>query len=226
MSITHIIFDCDGVLVDSEPLSMRADAEILAKYGIVISLQDLTKRFVGTTFDDMLQRLSKERGVEFPPELTLEKNRIINDLYHRELKVVRGVRDALDSIKGMGLSMSIASNGPKERVKLALQITGLLHHFKDQIVTYEDVPRGKPDPGVFLFAAKNAKVRPEDCLVVEDSITGVTAAVDAGCWTLGFTGTHEDHAAHAEKLKDIGAEAVFETMGELPGLVSTFIHES
>jgi HAD superfamily hydrolase (TIGR01509 family) len=226
VSITHIIFDCDGVLVDSEPLSMRADAEVLAKYGVVISPEELHRRFVGTTFEAMLVQLSKERGVEFPPELQLEKNRIINEMYHRELKVVRGVRDALDSIKGMGLTMSIASNGPKERVKLALQITGLLHHFKDQIVTYEDVPKGKPDPDVFLLAAKHAKVRPEDCLVVEDSITGVTAAVDAGCWTLGFTGTHEDQEAHAAKLKDIGAEAVFATMGELPGLVSTFIHES
>jgi HAD superfamily hydrolase (TIGR01509 family) len=226
VSITHIIFDCDGVLVDSEPLSMRADAELLAKYGLKLSAEDLSKRFVGTTFEAMMQALSKERGVEFPADLHEQKNLLMNDLYRRELKVVRGVRDALDSIKGMGLTMSIASNGPKERVKLALQITGLLHHFKDQIVTYEDVPKGKPEPDMFLLAAKLAKVKPEDCLVVEDSITGVTAAVDAGCWTLGFTGTHENQTTHGEKLKDIGAEATFATMGELPSLVSTFIHET
>ena len=226
MSITHIIFDCDGVLVDSEPLSMRADVEVIAKYGIVMTPQDAGKRFVGTTFEAMLEELSKERGVQFPPDIYAEKNRIINEFYHRELKIVRGVRDALDSVKGMGLTMSIASNGPKERVKLALQLTGILHHFKDQIVTYEDVPKGKPAPDMFLLAAKIAKTRPQDCLVVEDSITGVTAAVEAGCWTLGFTGTYEDQHVHAAKLKDIGAEATFATMAELPSLVSTFIHES
>ncbi len=205
---------------------MRADVEVIAQFGIQMTPEEAGKRFIGVTFEAMIDELSKERGIKFPSDLYLEKNRVINELYHRELKIVRGVRDALDSIKGMGLSMSIASNGPKERVKLALQLTGLLHHFKDQIVTYEDVPRGKPEPDVFLLAAKNAKVRPEDCLVVEDSMTGVTAAVSAGCWTLGFTGTHNNAEAHGMKLKDLGAEAIFAQMAELPALVSTFIHES
>jgi HAD superfamily hydrolase (TIGR01509 family) len=136
---------------------------------------------------------------------------------------VRGVRDALEDIRNMGLSMSIASNGPKERVKLALQLTGLLPYFKNAIVTYEDVPQGKPAPDMYLLAAKNAGVKADDCLVVEDSLTGVTAAVDAGCWTLGFTGTYEDQQAHGEKLKDIGAEAIFSKMADLPALVETFV---
>ena len=91
------------------------------------------------------------------------------------------------------------------------------------LVTYEDVPQGKPAPDMYLLAAKNAGVKADDCLVVEDSLTGVTAAVDAGCWTLGFTGTYEDQQSHGEKLKDIGAEAIFNKMADLPALVETFV---
>ena len=223
MSISHIIFDCDGVLVDSEPLSMRADVEILNRAGIKITEAEAHRRFVGTTFQAMIDALEKEHGLKLPENLNDLKNARMNDMYRTELKLVRGVRDALEDIRNMGLSMSIASNGPKDRVKLALQLTGLLPYFKNAIVTYEDVPQGKPAPDMFLLAAKNAGTKADNCLVVEDSITGVTAAVDAGCWTLGFTGTHEDESRHGVKLKDIGAEAVFSKMADLSALVETFV---
>jgi beta-phosphoglucomutase-like phosphatase (HAD superfamily) len=104
-------------------------------------------------------------------------------------------------------------------------VTGLLPFFRDQITTYEDVPNGKPKPDIYLLAAKRSGSKAENCLAVEDSITGVTAAVDAGCWTLVFTGTHDEGHAHGLKLRDIGAEALFSKMMDLPPLVSTFIHE-
>lgn len=225
MSISHIIFDCDGVLVDSEPLSMRADVEILARHGIVMTEAEAHRRFVGRTFEAMLKELSVQRGVVFPDNLLDAKNKRLGELYRSELTLVRGVRDALESIRNMGLSMSIASNSPKERVKLALQLTGLLGYFKDAIVTFEDVPHGKPAPDVFLLAARKAGVKADNCIVVEDSVAGVTSAVDAGCWTLGFTGTHADENSHGVRLKDIGAEALFAKMVDLPALVSTFIHQ-
>ena len=223
MSISHIIFDCDGVLVDSEPLSMRADVEILGRHGVKISEAEAHKRFVGKTFRGMLDELSKERGVVFPNNLAELKNARMTELYRSELKLVRGVRDALEDIRNLGLTMSIASNSPKERVRLALQLTGLLPHFKNAIYAVEDVPNGKPAPDLFLLAAKNAGTKADKCLVVEDSITGVTSAVDAGCWTLGFTGTYEDQESHGKKLKDIGAEAVFSKMADLSALVETFV---
>jgi HAD superfamily hydrolase (TIGR01509 family) len=226
VTISHIIFDCDGVLVDSEPLSMRADVEILKRFGIEMTETEAHRRFVGRTFEAMLKELSAQRGTVFPDGLLDAKNKRLAELYRSELKLVRGVRDALESIRNLGLTMSIASNSPRERVKLALQLTGLLGYFKDNIVTFEDVPHGKPAPDVFLLAAKKAGVKAGDCLVVEDSITGVTAAVDAGCWTLGFTGTHDEEDAHGAKLKDIGAEALFGKMADLPALVSTFVLEN
>ncbi len=226
MTIAHIIFDCDGVLVDSEPLSMRADVEILKRFGIEMTETEAHRRFVGRTFEAMLKELSVQRGIVFPEGLLESKNKRLAELYRSELKLVRGVRDALESIRNLGLTMSIASNSPKERVRLAMQLTGLLGYFKDNIVTFEDVPQGKPAPDVFLLAAKKAGVKAGDCLVVEDSMAGVTAAVDAGCWTLGFTGTHDDENGHGAKLKDIGAEALFSKMADLPALVSTFVLEN
>jgi HAD superfamily hydrolase (TIGR01509 family) len=223
MSISHIVFDCDGVLVDSEPLSMRADVEILTRAGIRITEAEAHRRFVGTTFKDMIKALEKEHGTKLPENLSDIKNARMNEMYRTELKLVRGVRDALEDIRNMGLSMSIASNGPKDRVKLALQLTGLLPYFKNAVVTFEDVPQGKPAPDMYLLAAKNAGTKADNCLVVEDSVAGVTAAVDAGCWTLGFTGTYEDQQSHGTKLKDIGAEAVFAKMIDLPALVETFV---
>ena len=225
MTISHIIFDCDGVLVDSEPLSMRADVEILKRFNIVMTETEAHRRFVGRTFEAMIKELSAQHNVVFPDDLLTAKNQRLAELYKAELQLVRGVRDALESIRNLGLTMSSASNSPKERVKLALQLTGLNGYFKDHIVTFEDVPHGKPAPDVFLLAAKKAGVKADHCIVVEDSVAGVTAAVDAGCWTLGFTGTHEDEDAHGVKLKDIGAEALFAKMVDLPALVATFVLE-
>lgn len=225
MSISHIIFDCDGVLVNSEPLSARADGELLAQFGVKMDEADFRRQFMGRTFEYMVEELSAKRGATFPENIVALKNQRLGELYRTELQLVRGVRDALETIKGLGLSMSVASNSPRELVKLALQVTGLLPFFRDQITTYEDVPHGKPEPDIYLLAAQRSGSTAENCLAVEDSISGVQSAVDAGCWTLGFTGTHDDGHAHGLKLREIGAEALFSKMMDLPPLVSTFIHE-
>ena len=225
MSISHIIFDCDGVLVNSEPLSARADVEILSRFGVQLSDAEVRNRFIGRTFEAMIQELSTRNGTAFPDNIVALKNQRLGELYRSELQLVRGVRDALETIRGLGLSMSVASNSPRELVKLALQVTGLLPFFRDKITTYEDVPNGKPAPDIFLLAAKRNGAHAEDCLAVEDSATGVKAAVDAGCWTLGFTGTHDDGHAHGLRLREVGAEALFAKMMDLPALVATFVVE-
>jgi HAD superfamily hydrolase (TIGR01509 family) len=225
VSISHIIFDCDGVLVNSEPLSARVDAELFAQFGVRMDEAEFRRQFMGRTFEAMVEELSATRGAVFPKNIVAIKNQRISELYRSELQLVRGVRDALETIKGLGLSMSVASNSPRELVKLALQVTGLLPFFRDQITTYEDVPNGKPEPDIYLLAAKRSGSTAENCLAVEDSSTGVKSAVDAGCWTLGFTGTHDDGHVHGLKLREIGVEALFSKMMDLPPLVATFIHE-
>lgn len=224
MSISHIIFDCDGVLVNSEPLSARADVEIMARFGITLDEAEFRARFMGRTFEAMVHELTVGHGIAFPDNIVALKNQRLGELYRSELQLVHGVRDALETVRGLGLSMSVASNSPRELVTLALQVTGLLPFFRDRITTYEDVPNGKPEPDIYLLAAKRNGSTAENCLAVEDSVTGVKAAVDAGCWTLGFTGTHNDGHAHGLKLREIGAEALFSKMMDLPALVTTFIH--
>jgi HAD superfamily hydrolase (TIGR01509 family) len=214
VTLKHIIFDCDGVLVDSEPLSMRADVALLRRFGIEISEAEAHQRFVGTTFQAMLDMMTAQHGVSFPKDLHDVKNATVEDLYRSELKIVDGVAEVLSALKLRGVSISIGSNSPRKRVELAIELTGIAKHF-DRIVTYQDVADGKPAPDIFLRAAKLAVATIDECLVVEDSVTGTTAATAAGIRTVGFTGTHAHPLQHAADLKKAGAVTVIAQMTNL-----------
>lgn len=214
MTLKHVIFDCDGVLVDSEPLSMRADVMLLKQHGIDMSEAEAHTRFVGTTFQAMLDMMTEQFGTLFPDGLHSVKNAMIEKLYRQELKIVPGVTEVLAGLKSRGLSISIGSNSPKKRVELAVELVGIAGYF-DRIISYQDVPEGKPAPDIFLQAALLANIDKADCVIVEDSMTGVRAAVAAGIRTIGFTGTHAEPLAHARKLRDIGAAAVIGDMRDL-----------
>jgi HAD superfamily hydrolase (TIGR01509 family) len=214
MTPRHIIFDCDGVLVDSEPISMRADVEILQQHGFVISERDAHDRFVGKTFQAMLNDISENEGVSFPSGLSEQKNRMMEELYLTELRIVPGIVDVLNHLKRKGIGISIGSNSPKARVELALKLMGITNYFS-AITSVADVAEGKPAPDIFLRAAEIASVSPADCLVVEDSTTGVTAAIAAGMRTLGFVGTHHEPDRQAGALKKLGAFAILKRMDAL-----------
>jgi len=221
MTRKHIIFDCDGVLVDSEPLSMRIDVEILAEAGVTMSEEEAHGRFVGKTFAAMIDEVSEEFAVTFPPGISAVKDRRLLELFKRELKPVEGLLAALEDIGPM--DFGIASNSPEERVRASLAITGLKPWFRGPITTFEHVKRGKPAPDVFIEAARRAGTEPASCLVIEDSITGVTAAVSAGCQVLGFVGTHPQHQSQSIKLLHAGAKLAFSDMRVLPGLVESYL---
>jgi HAD superfamily hydrolase (TIGR01509 family) len=216
--VAHVIFDCDGVLVDSEPLSMKIDVEILSENGVVMSEAEAHQRFVGKTFAAMLDEIRRDFGVSFPADASEQKDLRLLQLYARELKVVEGVLPALEAL--MPQHFSVASNSPFERVEAALRITHLTRFFGNRITTFEHVARGKPEPDVFIEAARRAGYAPEDCIVIEDSVTGVTAAHRAGCRVLGFTGTHPHPQEQASKLLAAGAATTFHAMRDLPGLVA------
>jgi HAD superfamily hydrolase (TIGR01509 family) len=216
--VAHVIFDCDGVLVDSEPLSMKIDVEILSENGVVMSEAEAHQRFVGKTFAAMLDEIRRDFGVSFPADASEQKDLRLLQLYARELKVVEGVLPALEAL--MPQHFSVASNSPFERVEAALRITHLTRFFGNRITTFEHVARGKPEPDVFIEAARRAGYAPEDCIVIEDSVTGVTAAHRAGCRVLGFTGTHPHPQEQAGKLLAAGAATTFHAMRDLPGLVA------
>ena len=220
MQVQHIIFDCDGVLVDSEPLSMRVDVELLAEAGVVMSEEEAHARFVGRTFAAMIEDVSREFGVSFPPDTSAEKDRRLIELYRRELKPVEGMVAALQA---MGMAdLGIASNSPESRVRAALDLTGLAPWFQGPVTTFEHVAQGKPAPDIYIEAARRAGVSPAACLVIEDSVTGVTAAVAAGCRVLGFTGTHPHHETQSLNLLEVGATLIFREMRALPNLVDAY----
>jgi HAD superfamily hydrolase (TIGR01509 family) len=214
MEVKHVIFDCDGVLVDSEPLSMRADVSLLQRFGIKLTEAEAHQRFVGKTFQAMLDEMTTEFGVIFPPGQSAVKDKMVEDLYHAELKIVPGVADVLEALRSKNISCSIGSNSPRARVELAVRLTGIADHFQ-RIVSVADVANGKPAPDIFLKAAKLAGAAPRNCIVVEDSVAGATAGVAAQIRTIGFVGTHHDPAIQSKLLRNVGAAATIETMPDL-----------
>ena len=219
MNLKHIIFDCDGVLVDSEPLSMEVDYALLHEHGVALSRTEVIQRFVGLTFGALIEQVSRDFGIRLPDDLAATKDRRLLALYEEKLQPVAGAAEAIDAIE---LPRSVASNSPRARVEAAFRIAGLARHFGSRITTFEDVREGKPAPDIYLEAAARADTRPCACIVVEDSLAGVTSAVKAGCKVLGFTGTAHDRVDHGERLLKAGAEKIFARMSELPGLVAAF----
>ena len=217
MTIKHIIFDCDGVLIDSEEISMAVDRRLLAENGVHLSEGEMHQRFVGKTFAAMIKEVEALSGRVMPPDLEARKDVIMLEAYARELKPIAGVPLMLDAI---ALPKSIGTNGPRARALQALRIVGIDRHFGERMTTFEDVVHGKPAPDIYLLAAKRAGFAPHDCAVVEDSVTGVAAAVAAGCVTFGFTGSQVHRSEHALKLVELGAHVVFDDMAKLPGLLA------
>ena len=215
--ISHVIFDCDGVLIDSEKVSMAVDMALLAQNGIHLSEAEMYLRFVGPTFEDMVAGLEQEYGKVLPSDLSARKDRMMLELYRRDLKPVPGV---IPMLRKLALPKSIGTNGPRDRALEALRITGLEPFFGDRLTTYEDVKNPKPAPDVYQLAARRAGFTPAHCLVVEDSVTGATAALAAGCKVIGFTGVAHEPAARARELKELGVSHVIHDMGELLGAIS------
>ena len=217
--ISHIVFDCDGVLVDSEPLSMAVDYELLAENGVSLSPEEVSHRFIGLTFAALVAAVEREFGITLPAGLEAEKDRRLAARFTRELQPVAGVADLLERLD---LPLSIASNSKKARVALALELTGLNRFFGNRISSFEETRHGKPAPDVYLLAAARAGQPPERCLAVEDSVAGVTSALAAGFEVVGFTGAYHDANAQAQRLAGAGAAQIVAEMSALTGAIARF----
>ncbi len=215
--ISHVIFDCDGVLIDSERISMAVDRALLAENGIHLTEAEMYLRFIGPTFEDMAAELEREHKKTLPPDLAARKDTMMLELYRRDLKPVPGV---IPMLRQLALPKSIGTNGPRDRALEALRLTGLSTFFGDRLTTYEDVKNPKPAPDVYELAARRAGFAPSHCLVVEDSVTGATAALAAGCKVIGFTGVAHDPDAKAKELNELGVSHVIHDMGALLAAIS------
>jgi HAD superfamily hydrolase (TIGR01509 family) len=206
-----IIFDCDGVLVDSEPAANRVFAEALAELGLELTMPQMYAEFVGRPMSYCLQRVSELLRKPVPSNFEGELRRRTLDAFRRELRAMPGIEAALDTID---VPYCVASSGDHEKMRATLGMTGLLHRFEGKLFSATQVPRGKPAPDVYLFAARECGVDPSACIVVEDSLVGVQAGVAAGMPVLGY-------AAHSD-LKELiraGASVAFDDMRTLPELI-------
>ncbi|ARP70802.1 hydrolase [Streptomyces pluripotens] len=208
-----IIFDNDGVLVDSEPLSNRHLAAYLTELGHPTSYEESVRDYMGSAMHRIHELVLERTGRRLPEDFDDVFHARVFAAFEQELRPVPGATGVLKELAADQVLYCVASSGSHERIRVGHRTTGLDQWFtRERIFSSEDVGRGKPAPDLFLYAAERMGVAPERCAVVEDSPLGVQAAVAAGMDVYGFTAM-----TPAEKLA--GANQLFSTMGELPDLL-------
>jgi len=210
-----VIFDCDGVLVDSEVLACDVQARALTGYGLPISGTDVARRFLGMSAKDMRRLLEVDLGRPLPADHESRCGEELFRLFRRELKPVAGIAGVLEAIERAGAARCVASSSSAERIALALEVTGLSTFFGPHVFSSTMVSRGKPAPDLFLHAAKTMGFGPESCVVVEDSPNGIKAARSAGMGAFGFVGGVHCPPAHGDDLLAAGADLICRDSSEL-----------
>lgn len=207
-----VIFDCDGVLVDSERLAIRVDVQVLASLGWAMSEDEVVRRFVGKSDAHMKREIEEHLGRTLPDDWDHAFRDVYLDTFRRELRPVDGIDEALDAV---ATPTCVASSGTHEKMRFTLGLTGLWTRFEGRIFSATEVAHGKPAPDLFLHAAARMGVAPAECAVVEDSRFGVAAARAAGMRAFGYAGG----VTPADQLE--GPETVvFADMRELPRLLA------
>jgi HAD superfamily hydrolase (TIGR01509 family) len=205
-----VIFDCDGVLVDSERLAIRTEAEILSGLGWPLSESEIVERFVGRSAAYMHEQIERHLGRSLDWEIEFERR--YQEVFERELVVVSGVVEALDRIP---VPTCVASSGSHEKMEFTLGITGLFERFRGRIFSADEVEHGKPSPDVFLLAARKMGVSSMRCAVIEDSVSGVTAGLAAQMAVFAFAG-----GVTTETQLALDGAVVFDDMAVLPRLLT------
>ncbi|GAB7103512.1 HAD family hydrolase [Streptomyces phaeofaciens JCM 4814] len=209
-----VIFDNDGVLVDSEPISNRLLAAYLTELGHPTSYEDSIRDYMGSAMHRIHDLVLERTGERLPDDFDDVFHRRVFEAFERELRPVAGAVDVLEKLAADEVPYCVASSGSHERIRVGHRTTGLDRWFEgERIFSAQDVGKGKPAPDLFLYAAERMGVAPERCVVVEDSPLGVRAAVAAGMDVYGFTAM-----TPADRLA--GATQLFSDMGELAGLLA------
>ncbi|HCZ16304.1 MAG TPA: hydrolase [Candidatus Accumulibacter sp.] len=211
------IFDCDGVLVDSEPIASRVLAELLSEAGFPLTAQQAIVRYTGISVRAVLKQVEDEWGRSLPADFARHLGERDREAFTAELQPVAGVDEML---RALAWPKCVASSGARDKIRVNLGITGLLRHFEPHLFSAEMVARGKPAPDLFLLAAGAMACPPQHCVVIEDSVAGVHAARAAGMRVLGFCGGGHAGPGHAATLLAAGAAAVFKDMRDLPRLLA------
>ncbi len=212
-----IIFDCDGVLVDSEIIANRVVGEMLARYVPDLDVTSFVSACAGRTDEEVVAEVETERGIVLPPGFMGLVERAVDEALIAELRPIPG---AAEAVAAVALPKAVASNSPLDRVERSLDRAGVRSFFGDRLYCAEMVARPKPAPDVYLLAARNLQVEPHRCLVIEDSISGATAAVAAGMTVIGFLGASHIVPGHGAAMLAAGAVDLVEAMPDLPGRIA------
>jgi HAD superfamily hydrolase (TIGR01509 family) len=209
-----VIFDCDGVLVDSEVIANEVLAEALSATGLAMTVPEARREFQGLLLADIAARAEAKLERKLPDDWLERYERDRDEAFRRELRPIRGAGEAVQQITAAGIAVCVASQAKLEKTRLSLGLTGLRDLFRaDALFSSYSVPRGKPHPDVFLHAAAAMRAKPSRSVVVEDSVSGVTAAVSAGMRVFGYAADSDERA-----LRAAGAE-ILRSLEELPVLL-------
>ena len=217
LNVILVIFDCDGVLVDSEVISCRAHAETLTRHGYPITAEQVLERFLGVSDREARLIVESEIGGRFPDDFELQVKRATLQFYAGDLRAISYVGEAIASID---LPKCVASSGTPEKIRHGLTCAGLYDLLAPSIFSATQVERGKPAPDLFLFAAEQMRASATRCLVIEDSVPGITGALAAGMTVLGFHGGSHCRPGYGDTLRAAGAAMTFDDMRQLPDLIA------
>ena len=206
-----VIFDCDGVLVESEALACRIYVDLFAEYGHPLDYTETLHKFYGVTLTNRLKVSAQELGWTPPEEFVPRFNERLLELSERELLTIPHIHELIESLT---VPICVASNGSRDEIVFRLKVAGLTERFGDAIFSGTEVPHPKPAPDVYLAAAQSFNIHPSRCVVIEDSILGVTAGVRAGMKVYGHATFNS-----AESLREAGA-IPFTSMPELQKILS------
>jgi HAD superfamily hydrolase (TIGR01509 family) len=213
-----ILFDCDGVLVDSEIISAEVESKLLRDHGVEITAEEMCIRFAGMDWKNILLTIEKESEAPLSASLIDKSEPLLDRALSIRVKMIEGVRVALSRLTEQ---RCICSNSSSKRLDMMLTKVGLKPYFEGHVYSAKDLgpDRTKPKPDIYLHGAKQFNADPARCLVIEDSVHGVHAARAAGMRVIGFTGGSHTYPTHADRLTDAGAETVISRMAELPQMV-------
>jgi HAD superfamily hydrolase (TIGR01509 family) len=199
------IFDCDGVLVDSELLATRIESQLLRDVGVELTPESIAEAFIGLSDTEMHRRIEADWGVTLPDDFTVRRAARLDEVFRTELRAVPGITGVLEALAG---PRCVASSSTPERIRTSLAVTGLEKFFGSDVFSASSVERGKPAPDLFLSAAHAMQTDPTRCVVIEDSTPGVAAGLAAGMWVVGFTGASHCVPTLADQLLEAGAHEI------------------
>lgn len=224
--IRAVIFDMDGCLVDSEPMSLQTLAAMMAAEGLPTTTDALRQKFLGVSIQSIVSHISEALDRPDLPDFAREFEARLLARYPTELRVIPGIPALLDDLAARGIAIAIATGSSVHRLGITLQVAELADRFGAHIFSADQVRHGKPAPDLFLLAAERLGVPPEACAVMEDSPHGITGARAAGMRAVGFTGgTHLDGMRddHARRLTEAGAAMV---LADLDGMAGALLGQA